>query len=218
MPQSLEFRKFEARIKQLRRHLLPKAFSLTGDYSPRQLDMAMAYRLLCHAEIENHIENSSKKVVLSKTLEGKSGISNFTCLTLLAYHRIGWEGLQVGAEDTIPVAKIDSPNSFKLPLGKILDEAISEYVGRIINSNHGVRTENLHRLLKPIGIDFDNVDETWLATIDEFGKARGHTAHKSAVGVTRPIDPKDELDRVELILIGLRNLDTSLKQLIKSKR
>lgn len=99
-----------------------------------------------------------------------------------------------------------------------MDEAISDYLGRIIRFNHGIRIDNLHRVLKPIGVDFDSVDETWLATIDAFGQARGETAHKSAVGVTRPIDPKDELDRIEAILIGLKVLDESLSMLLKSKK
>lgn len=115
MSQSLGFRKFENRLKQLRRHLLPKAFSLTGDYSPRQLDMVMAYRLLCHAEIENHIENSAKEVVLAKVKESKAGLCNLTSLTLLAYHRTGWDGLLSGDEDIAPLAKVDSPNPFKNP-------------------------------------------------------------------------------------------------------
>lgn len=219
MSQSMRFRKFENRLKQLRRHFLPITFSLTGDYSARQLDMATAYVLLCHAEIENHIEDAAREVLIAKVKESKAGVVNLTALTLLAYHRTGWEGLLALDDESEPSnGKVEVPNPFGHPLGKLLDDALSEYMARLHKKNHGVRTENLHRLLKPVGIDFSLIDEAWLAAMDGFGQARGFAAHKSAVGVTRPIDPKDEFDRIELILVGLRELDVLLSRLMKSKK
>lgn len=219
MSQSMRFRKFENRLKQLRRHFLPKTFSLTGDYSARQLDMTTAYMLLCHAEIENHIEDAAKDVVLAKVKESRAGTVNFTSLTLMAYHRTGWEGLlEKDEESDSASAKVEAPNPFQDPLGKLLDNALGEYLGRLHKNNHGVRIANLHRLLKPVGIDFSLIDEAWLVAMDGFGQARGFAAHKSTVGVTRPIDPKDEFDRIELILVGLKELDVLLTKLAKSKK
>jgi hypothetical protein len=180
--------------------------------------MAMAYRLLCHAEIENHIENSAKAVVLAKAKESKAGTANLSSLSLLAYHRTGWHGLQIDDEEPMLTTKVNASSLFKHPLGKLLDDALSEYIGRVINNNHGVRIDDLHRVLKPTGVDFDCIDTTWLSAMDGFGKSRGFTAHKSSVGVTRPIDPKDELAKIEILVIGLKELDDLLGKLLKSKK
>lgn len=199
--------------------MLPKVFSPTGDYSSRQRDLTMAYRLLCHAEIEHFIEEAARSVVLSKIKIAKdTGVSSITVMTLLAYYKINWEGLLDGTlENDIP-HKTDTTNQFKHPLSKLLDDAAQEYLGRIVSNNHGVRIDNLRRLLKPTGIDFDCIDDTWLTVIDEFGKQRGLTAHTSAVGVTHQIDPKDERDRIDSLCKGLKVIDDLLNKIHKSKR
>lgn len=217
MAQSSRFRKLERRLKELSRHLLPKSFSPTGNYSARQLDMAMAYRLLCHAEIEHYIEDAARSVVLAKVIAAKAGKATLTSLTLLAYYKLGWDGLLPEENEKISPQKCDAKNPFSQPLGNLLDDAAQEYLGRIVSKNHGIRTENLKRLLKPTGIDFESLDQTWLTTIDEFGKQRGSTAHTSAVSVKHSIDPKDEYDRIELLLKGLGELDEALNKLIKSR-
>lgn len=176
----------------------------------------MAYRLLCHAEIEDYVEEASRTLVLSKIKEAKAGRATLTALTLIAYHKTGWDGLMNNGDD-VPLSKVVEPNPFKDPIAKLLENAAQEYLGRIVSNNHGIRTANLHRLLKPTGLDFDSLDPTWVTEIDEFGKARGLTAHTSSVGVTRPIDPKDEHDRVVQLRNGLEKLDVLLNVLLKSK-
>lgn len=217
MAQSPRFRKLERRLKELRRHLLPKSFSPIGNYSARQLDMAKAYRLLCHAEIEHYIEDAAKSVVLNKISAAKMGKVSMTSLTLLAYHKVNWEGLLADEDEKTTLLKSESPNVLRQPLGKLLDDAAQEYLNKILNKNHGIRRENLQRMLKPTGIDFDRLDQTWLTQIDEFGKQRGLTAHTTSIGVTRSIDPKDENDRIELLRIGLEALDESWIKLLKAK-
>ena len=217
MARSSRFRKLERRLTELRRHLLPKNFSPTGDYSARQIDLAMGYRLLCHAEIEDFLENISKDVVLAKVNHAKTGKATLTTLTLLAYYKIAWDGLLDSQNEEDAVHKPDKSNPFSKPLNKLLDDAAHEYFGRIISNNHGVRTDNLKRLLKPTGFDFESLDPMWLTTIDEFGKQRGSTAHTSIVGVTKNLDPKDEFDRIELLRIGLGDLDENMNKLLKSK-
>lgn len=177
--------------------------------------MTSAYRLLCHAEIEHYIEDAAKAVVLCKVNAAKTGKVTLTALTLIAYHKVGWDGL-LADEDNVSCPS-ERPNTFKQPLSKLLADAAQEYFGRIVSNNHGIKTENLQRLLKPTGVDFDSLDHVWLTEMDEFGKQRGLTAHTSAVGVTRSIDPKDEHDRVEILRKGLETLDQSLSNLLKSK-
>lgn len=218
MKLSTQFRNLERRIKQLGKHFLPRKFSPTGDYSDRQLDMAMAFRLLCHAEIEFYIEELSRMVVLNKVTQAKeNGKSTLTILTLLAYYKTGWIGLIDNEDESLKQKKQDDTNPYKQPLKKILEEATKEYLVKIINNNHGIKTENLQKLLKPTGFDFESIDLTWLTAIDEFGKQRGATAHTSSVGVTRTINPQDESGRISLIIDGFREIDKKLMTIHHSK-
>lgn len=218
MSQSTQFRKLDRRLRQLHRHLLPRKYSPTGDYSSKQLDMAMAYRLLCHAEIEQYVEDSSWSLVQTKIATAKSsGRASLTALTLVAYHRTGWDGL-LNKDVLLDLKKNDGVyNPFKHPIGKLLDESLHTYRVQMVNNNHGIRTENLQKLLKPIGVNFDNLDEDWLIAIDNFGKLRGEIAHTSGVGVTHLIDPKTEADRITMLVVGLKALDELLVRLLKSK-
>jgi hypothetical protein len=218
MAKSPHFRKLDRRLKQLRHHLLPKKYSPTGDYTSKQRDMAMAYRLLCHAEIEQYIEDSSLSVVQTKIASAKSsGRANLTALTLIAYHRTGWEGLLNNEVSKYLPKKKEERNLFKDPLGKLLDESLQTYRVQMVNNNNGIRVENLQKLLRPIGVNFDSLDEEWLIAIDDFGKLRGKIAHTSGVGITHLIDPKTEADLVTILLVGLNSLDNLLFKLLKEK-
>jgi len=88
---------------------------------------------------------------------------------------------------------------------------------KALNENHGIREKNLLGMLLPIGIESDDIDATWLATIDGFGQDRGSAAHKSsAVSRTQqPPDPKNEFDRVTYLLQGLKDIDEMLNYLMK---
>ena len=57
MAHSARFRELRARIRELRKHFLPRRFDDTGSYSARQFDRARAFRLLAHAEIESYLED-----------------------------------------------------------------------------------------------------------------------------------------------------------------
>lgn len=217
MQQSAKFRQLERRLKALRRHFLPKSFSVTGDYSPRQIDLAMAYRLLCHAEIEHHLEEASKDLAIFKVKEAKVGNVSFTVLTLVAYYKIGWGGLETDVFFEGENSKPDKSNPFKHPIGELLEDALKGYLGHVLKDNHGIRTENLKRILRPVGVDLEKLDATWITAMEDFGKSRGETAHKSSVGVSRQIDPKDEFDRVGQLLLGLMVVDAQLINLRNSK-
>jgi hypothetical protein len=76
----------------------------------------------------------------------------------------------------------------------------------ILNNNHGIMEKNLKMLVVPAGVRLSDLDQQWLVDLNEFGKHRGEIAHKT-VGVHRPINPKDELDKTQSILKGLKRLD-----------
>jgi hypothetical protein len=87
---------------------------------------------------------------------------------------------------------------------------------KIIDGNHGIKEANLLKLLLPIGIDADNLDRQWLATMNTFGEERGLIAHSSATNPrmqTSP-DPQSELNRVQEILREIEKIDRQITDLL----
>lgn len=188
--------------------MLPKTFSPTGDYTERVLDRARGYRLLVHAEIESYLEDRSKDIVIFAIREWKrSQKPTYTLLSFLANYHSSWkDGDDENNEQVIKYAK--HRGKAKDSINEIIDHAQSQFIQRI-KDNHGVRENNLRALLNPVGIDIDELDSTWVTNMDSFGQARGeiaHNAHRS----TTPIDPQDELNKVKLLIAGLKLLDEKI--------
>ena len=68
-------------------------------------------------------------------------------------------------------------------------------------------------MLLPIGIAIADIDNTWLATTDSFGRDRGLTAHKAASKVTLLPDPVGERSTVAHVVSGLGVIDQRLSPL-----
>jgi hypothetical protein len=195
MAQSLRYRLLVRRLKQLRNRMLPREFSPTGVYSEMQLDRARGFRLLAHAEIEAFLEEGASEVVtVVFDLWRRDLKARHTVISLLAFLKSG-------------------DKSFTS-----VTDAVGHCFGKfnqIIKDNNGIKQENLEKLLRPVGIDWATVDETWLSTLNSFGSARGEVAHTS-VRVHLPIDPKGELETVmEKILPGLKDLDEAIQKLLE---
>lgn len=205
MPQTARYRILTRRLAELRVNLLPKAFSPTGQYSRRQLDRARGYRLLAHAEIEAYIEDAAREAVLSKLRAWKSGRNpSQVLLAFMAAYHSGF-GVDESDATAVPAGARERPKDH---IDEIIDRA-SQQFNRRIEDNHGVRIDNLKRLLLPLGIDFPTLDQTWLTNMDEFGKRRGEVAHKTA-GAQRTIDPRTEYQYVRDLLVGLAELDRNI--------
>ena len=184
--------------------MLPAKFSPTGDYSNRQLDRARGYRLLAHAEIESFIEDITLDAARSTISEWtRSRAVSDTLVCLIAHYHDGYD---VDDEMLEPSFSEKSRPKVKESIKEVVEVAFRQYV-QIHEKNHGVREVNLKRLILPIGVRKDDLDQTWIVNLEEFGKRRGEMAHKTAK-VQQQIDPKAELDTVKDLLIGLKALDT----------
>lgn len=209
MINSDRFKILEARLNELRSHMLPKIFSETGDYSEKELDSARGYKLLAHAEIESFIEDISKEKVLTAISEWKNNKKpSLTLISFLASYHSSWNiDDEANNEDII---KISKGRIKKESIAKIIDLAHTQYVKKV-NDNHGIREKNFLTMILPIGIDEDTVDTILISNLDSFGKMRGEIAHKSRCSLTATTNPQDELNAVTNILNGLRDLDNKIK-------
>jgi len=188
--------------------MLPSEFSPVGYYSDRQLDRARGYRLLAHAEIESYLEDIAKKVVIDAITKWKdSGTPSKTLIAFLASYHSSWNSNNDAENHEImELAKWRSgPNSFVF---EVVNRAQQQFMQKL-KGNHGVKEKNIKTLIIPTGIDFAELDQVWLASLDSFGSLRGEVAHNST-STHGQIDPSNELETVNRILQGLKDLDSSL--------
>lgn len=198
MASSRRFKQLVKRLGELRAHLLPPKFSPTGQYSDKDYDLARAYLVLAHAEIEAYCEDRGRRVAqVAHQLWKRKGRHSATLMGLLRFHHA------TARKPWTPIDK--SPNK--------IEGAVNYYISSIIDQNHGIREENLSKILFPIGIDPVTLDNIWLTTMDSFGISRGAIAH-TAVKTQQPIDPENEFVRItKQILPGLRKLDRKISRL-----
>lgn len=204
MPNSRRYHVLARRLKELRKHFLPVQFSPTGIYTKRQLDFARSYRLLAHAEIEHFIEDIAWEAVKSKVADWKNNkkASDLLICFLACYHA-GW------GDETIEEVSGSTGTKHKKASEVSAESAIEiarELYLKRIDQNHGVREENLRKILIPVGVRIGELSTTWLASMDSFGKDRGMVAHKR-IGVQQAIDPRSEYDNIQALIIGLKELD-----------
>lgn len=199
-------------MRELRRNLLPSAFSSTGDYTDRQQDRARGYRLLAHAEIESYLEDVSRATVTEAIRLWKNGAKpSRELISFLASYHSSWSTTDsVSNEEIIDIAK--SRVNVKESVNKIIDLAQRQFTQRI-KENHGVKESNLHRLIVPAGVDPTELDPEWIANLNNFGSIRGEVAHKSKLA-TGGINPQDELNTVNELILGLEDLDKRLSKLL----
>ena len=190
MPKSVRFRMLTKELNRLKRQFLPK-IDPTGSYSDRQLALTLAYRVLVHAEIEAYFEDRIWEVVLNAKNHWDS--QGKTCRTLTCLLAFSGLMMEVPPDTLTPSQGSKKVLDGKIKINKKIDSAIESF-NRAIKQNHGIKEANILALLLPIGIDTDDLDPAWLATMNTFGEERGVVAHSSSTSPTIQVpDPATEL-------------------------
>lgn len=193
---SARYRSLQLNVARLEKRFLPA--KLTGPFTDQQHDLARAFRLLAHAEIEAYLEDRAAAV--AKASYDRFKIDRVPrkvvwCLTAF---------LIVQAELTDNYLREHYSGSID-HLETVVSKGYNRY-RYLINKNHGIREDNVLSLLLPIGFTPADIDPTWLSTIDSFGSNRGQTAH-TAYKPTVLVDPATEKGTVGQILSGLVQID-----------
>ncbi len=212
MPKSLRFRQLTKELNRLKKQFLPRKFSEINDYSERQLALTFAYRVFAHAEIESYLEDRVWDTVLTaKKNWDNQGKAGRVLLCVIAFSGQEMEN----TPDTITPLKGNKNVSLdKLKITKKIDIAIRCFKS-VIDQNHGIKETNLLKLLLPIGIDSDDLDQVWLLNMNTFGKERGEIAHSSGIKTKKTPNPADELERVKQIIQELEKVDQLITNLLK---
>jgi hypothetical protein len=196
---SARFVQLQKRTTELRKHFIPP-LDLTGVYSDRQYDRVRGYRLLVHAEIESFLEDRVTELAVQSFSKWEIDRRPRTCLTaLVAYYDTQFP--------SAPSSVLKPAQNPKLDLLEArIEKAKNVFVLKAKTQNNGIREENVLALVLPVGVQAADLNQTWLATIDSFGRERGLTAH-TAGRTQQPPDPASEVQTVNQLLRGLKDID-----------
>ena len=213
MSKSVRFRVLTKELNRLKKQFIPK-INPTGSYSDRQLALTLGYRVFAHAEIEAYFEDRVREVAINATKNWKS--QGKTCRTLICLLAFSGQMREGASDKQSPTKESTKIKEEKIKINEKIDSA-SKSFHRVINQNHGIKEANLLALLLPIGIDDDDLDTAWLATMNAFGQERGVVAHTSATSgqTIRVLNPINELRRVEQIIQELLRVDELIDNLMK---
>lgn len=100
-----------------------------------------------------------------------------------------------------------------------ISNAVSIYVNRVRNENHGIKEQNILSLLLPVSFNTDDLDELLIAEVNDFASKRGNAAHASASKyVSIGVNPLDEGAQVKRIVDGFKLIDEKLTQILGRTR
>jgi hypothetical protein len=209
MPKSQRFRDLSKGLTRLKKQFIPK-ISPTGRYSDRQYALTVAYIVLAHAEIEAYLEDRVWEIVINAKKDWDAGKTRRTLICLLAF---SGETMDEPPDTLNPTKGNKTVPPEKIKISEKINKAIKGFK-KVINQNHGLKEANILALLLPIGIDSDDLDPGWLATLNSFGEKRGEVAHSSYKTVQAP-NPADILSTVNKITEGLLQVDALINALMR---
>lgn len=163
---SSTFRALESELRQLELHFLPRRFAPLQQMTRRQSEMVRAYYLLSHAAIEQYIEQRS--LLVANAAVDRFRANGRTCgvtVAMVAFWHV--------VKNQEPVFRKDRKYD---KFDAVVFKAHSQYA-QYVKKNHGVKEENICKLLVPIGFSDASFDRIWLNAMDSFGERRGAMAH-----------------------------------------
>lgn len=201
--QSKHFKDFNKNLDTIEKTFLSMDIKPDGAYNLHELTMARAYGILVHAEIESYFENIAKEIVLksyNKWILDKK--SSHVLMSIAAFSH---------PKKEIPGNMSNQKVNDEGLIEKRLDTCVKKYMG-IIDRNHGIKEENLLKILLPLGIHLNDIDNTFLISADSFGHYRGNLAHNS-IKTKSLTDPFAKKKEVNYLLTEIRKLDTKINSL-----
>jgi hypothetical protein len=101
---------------------------------------------------------------------------------------------------------IQASGDIKTVVGKM----INTYKVQIIKKNHGIKSENLEKILIPLGFITKELDAQFIADLNSFVAERGQCAHLS---VRTEKNPQILKEKVRNLLNGFEMVDTKIRSL-----
>ena len=155
-----------------------------------------AFILLVHAELESYFETIARSAVdsafddIDQQLHG--GDTCFLSTNSLLVSISGYFSAGISPGVTSPSTR--------------LSQVRSKYSEQL-DTNHGIKTDNLSRIFSPLGYSIKPKFNTLLVSLDTFGEKRGLFAHNSSI-VSAQAELASEFADVDSLVTALSAFDS----------
>jgi hypothetical protein len=224
---SRRLRRLGARERSLRATLLGASTTWGAPPSASEIDRALAYRVLMHAEIEQYLEDLVRhSIMAAQHLFLRDGKLGYVARNAIVHHQAS-RYLKQDASALVDLC--DSSIMAHMP--RILDTTKDGIEGATLGNNNGVKPKDVRFLMGILGLSLSDIDPTLLDALKVFGTERGDAAHlglreirrrfssRSSPGnaprIARLPTPSDEVASVDAVLKLLPSLDRKVQ--IRSK-
>lgn len=202
---TIHFRKMRKNLAHARK--IVSRVDPTECKTPIQHLKLKSYILLCHAIIEEYIEDLGYDVAIkARQMFKTKGLICKSLVSLVASGIIG------------EVKNNKSKSKIGRDLVKNLEIFSSESLKRyksIVDNNHGIKLENLSAVFVPIGFDPEAIDLALVNQLSAFGEKRGGVAHKFAIREEATLSAVDS--DMAVIVRDLQQFDQEACNCLNSK-
>ncbi|MEI7376342.1 hypothetical protein [Dickeya chrysanthemi] len=185
--------RLKTRIEQLKNKFMAEQIRLENteplNFEP-DLELIAAFKLLCHAEIQEFLEKKAKNHIITVEKDVKeNGLRTSYLMNVFAIAGACGESLSCKHPITT--------QSFKDNVTSLMSLAREK-----INNNNGVKERSFLMLSVMSGEIKEPFDQVLLNNLDSFGSARGDVAHSSVKSVSSINSPTSEVGYIDNILKG----------------
>lgn len=198
MAKSRRLRQLLSRLTFLEQNILPDE-RIDGNYTKKEQDLIKSFVLLIHAEIEAFIEDRAKEKMNQALSQWNSTRKKSNCLKSV----LSFSGNELNFENDNNAKNIQYR----------VNKTVAHFMNSVVDKNHGVKEKNILKILLPLGIEINEIDQTWLGIMESFGSTRGNIAHNS-MQVQNRLDRSTELNRIKnQIIPELEAIDELIRKL-----
>lgn len=195
MPSSL-FVSLNQTITKLRTSLIVERNDYSH-YTPADHDMALAFRVLASAHLEDYAE---KRCV--DALTGAVELHRRGQQTRASRCLVTWFAARTETE----VIPLEAP---EYAGDQRIDEALKTYE-KHVKKKHGISGTNLKSLVTPIGVREADLDDRLFSKLDVLAQKRGAAAHIRVNRAKQMQQPKQEWEAIDELMPLLRDLDDAI--------
>lgn len=208
-----EFQHLENRIKEINLTFdtLLSSVDPLDQGVPKYQDIIKSYILLCHAEFEQYFEDVSKSVITQsmELYNTKQEIAKPLLYLVLMSDKSFSKDSEKSSNEDKPI----NYSNIVLPENR-LKKIYSNYHS-LLSQNHGIKKDNLFKMLTPIGVDILSLPETYIDQMESFGKKRGAIAHNGVQAISTNYNYSNEQKQIKILLDDtLKSVDSVLEHII----
>lgn len=191
-------------LSQLRTALIVEKTDV-GDYTREDHDMALGFRVLASAQVEDYVEKRCSDAARQGVDRFLTGQPTRTGRALLI-----WHGTRKKQRYAIPLR-----DSECVPDRDKVEASLAAYLASV-KATHGISGQDARDLVIPLGVMEVDLDDQLFDRLDQLALVRQKAAHVTVNRVKTMTEPIAEWREVDAVLAGLSALDDAIQAAVDS--